>query len=77
MLQTIKASPGGVRNPFRKQQEVTKCVQSPLSLTERTLVEVHSTADTAENTDVSIIMLFERNVINQAQNSLKSLIQFL
>lgn len=48
---TIKASPGGVRNPFRKQQEVTKCVQSPLSLTERTLVEVHSTADTAENTD--------------------------
>ncbi|XP_059050858.1 WD repeat and HMG-box DNA-binding protein 1 [Achroia grisella] len=45
----IKSSPGGVRNPFRKQQEAIK-VQSPLSLTERTLVEVHSTDVPAENT---------------------------
>lgn len=41
----IKSSPGGARNPFKKQQETTRNVQSPLSLTERTLVEVHSTAD--------------------------------
>ncbi|XP_026758868.2 WD repeat and HMG-box DNA-binding protein 1 [Galleria mellonella] len=47
----IKSSPGGVRNPFRKQQETTKSVQSPLSLTDRTLVEVHSTDELAENTD--------------------------
>ncbi|KAL0901352.1 hypothetical protein ABMA27_006631 [Loxostege sticticalis] len=44
----IKSSPGGARNPFKKQQEATKNVQSPLSLTERTLVEVH---DHSENDD--------------------------
>ncbi|RVE48134.1 hypothetical protein evm_007194 [Chilo suppressalis] len=47
----IKSSPGGARNPFRKQQETAKNVQSPLSLTERTLVEVHSTGDLTENED--------------------------
>lgn len=49
----LKSSPGGARNPFKKQQEATKNVQSPLSLTERTLVEVHSTHDPSENEDVS------------------------
>lgn len=43
---------GGSRNPFKKQQEVTKNVQNPLSLTERNLVEVHST-NSGENKDVS------------------------
>ncbi|XP_045493437.1 WD repeat and HMG-box DNA-binding protein 1 [Colias croceus] len=46
----IKSSPGGARNPFKKQQDSSKTVQSPLALTERTLVEVHSTAET-ENDD--------------------------
>ncbi|XP_049875326.1 WD repeat and HMG-box DNA-binding protein 1 [Pectinophora gossypiella] len=41
----IKSSPGGARNPFKKQQEAVKNVQSPLSLTDRTLVEVHSTEE--------------------------------
>ncbi|CAK1540165.1 unnamed protein product [Leptosia nina] len=47
----IKSSPGGARNPFKKQQDTNKNVQSPLSLTERTLVEVHSTAEATENHD--------------------------
>ncbi|XP_039757600.1 WD repeat and HMG-box DNA-binding protein 1 [Pararge aegeria] len=47
----IKSSPGGARNPFRKQLETAKLVQSPLSLTERTLVEVHATEDQTENGD--------------------------
>lgn len=47
----IKSSPGGARNPFRKQQEATKVVQSPLSLTERNLVEIQSTAETSQNND--------------------------
>ncbi|XP_034835904.1 WD repeat and HMG-box DNA-binding protein 1 [Maniola hyperantus] len=47
----IKSSPGGARNPFRKQQEIAKVVQSPLSLTERTLVEVHATKDSSDNCD--------------------------
>ncbi|CAG9796474.1 unnamed protein product [Diatraea saccharalis] len=47
----IKSSPGGKRNPFRMQHEAVKNVQSPLSLTERTLVEVHSNGDHAENED--------------------------
>lgn len=42
---------GGSRNPFKKQQEVTKNAQNPLSLTDRNLVEVHST-DSQENKDV-------------------------
>ncbi|XP_022130304.2 WD repeat and HMG-box DNA-binding protein 1 [Pieris rapae] len=46
----IKSSPGGARNPFKKQQDSNKNVQSPLTLTERTLVEVHTT-ETAENSD--------------------------
>lgn len=57
-LQSIlKSSPGGARNPFKKQKEATKNVQSPLSLTERTLVEVHSTHEHAENEDVSHIYI--------------------
>lgn len=51
-FQPIKSSPGGARNPFRKKQESAKNAPSPLSLTERTLVEVHST-DAVENKDVS------------------------
>ncbi|CAH2050631.1 unnamed protein product, partial [Iphiclides podalirius] len=47
----IKSSPGGGRNPFRKQQDSAKNVQSPLSLTERTLVEVHATSNSTENKD--------------------------
>ncbi|CAG4978098.1 unnamed protein product [Parnassius apollo] len=47
----IKSSPSGARNPFKKQQDTTKNVQSPLSLTERTLVEIHATSDSAENKD--------------------------
>ncbi|XP_073957413.1 chromosome transmission fidelity 4 [Choristoneura fumiferana] len=46
----IKSSPAGIRNPFKKQQDNAKNVQSPLSLTARTLVDVHAT-DTSENTD--------------------------
>ncbi|XP_041975465.1 WD repeat and HMG-box DNA-binding protein 1 [Aricia agestis] len=45
----IKASPGGIRNPFKKQA-AAKTTASPLSLTERTLVEVHS-ENTTENDD--------------------------
>ncbi|CAH2102314.1 unnamed protein product [Euphydryas editha] len=47
----IRSSPGGARNPFRKQAEAAKVVQSPLSLTERTLVEVHAVEDKSENND--------------------------
>ncbi|XP_026497855.2 WD repeat and HMG-box DNA-binding protein 1 [Vanessa tameamea] len=47
----IKSSPGGARNPFRRQPDSTKAVQSPLSLTERTLVEVHAADDKTENDD--------------------------
>ncbi|KAJ0182402.1 hypothetical protein K1T71_001771 [Dendrolimus kikuchii] len=47
----IKCSPSGARNPFRKQQEATKNVQSPLTLTDRNLVEVHPTAESTENND--------------------------
>lgn len=55
----MKSSPGGARNPFRKQAEATKVVsQSPLSLTERTLVEVHAVEDKSENNDVSMIIIF-------------------
>lgn len=55
----MKSSPGGARNPFRKQAEAAKVVsQSPLSLTERTLVEVHAVEDKSENNDVSMIMIF-------------------
>ncbi|XP_063357928.1 uncharacterized protein LOC134647507 [Cydia amplana] len=71
----IKSSPAGVRNPFKKQQEATKNVPSPLSLTERTLVEVHST-EPSENTDPSTIQngetfvdWFSRNKSNlESQN---------
>ncbi|XP_061709099.1 WD repeat and HMG-box DNA-binding protein 1 [Cydia pomonella] len=71
----IKSSPAGVRNPFKKQQEATKSVQSPLSLTERTLVEVHST-EPSENTDPGTIQegetfvdWFSRNKSNlESQN---------
>ncbi|XP_072941317.1 WD repeat and HMG-box DNA-binding protein 1 [Epargyreus clarus] len=48
----IKSSPGGARNPFKKQHDASKSVQSPLTLTDRALVEVHSTAsDVSENSD--------------------------
>ncbi|KAL4716859.1 hypothetical protein ACJJTC_012670 [Scirpophaga incertulas] len=47
----IKSSPGGPRNPFKKQQDSTKHIQSPLSLTERTLIEVHASNDQTENED--------------------------
>lgn len=53
-MQPIKSSPAGLRNPFKKQQDNAKNVQSPLTLTARTLVDVHET-DTLENTDVSDI----------------------
>ncbi|CAH0727458.1 unnamed protein product, partial [Brenthis ino] len=45
----IRSSPGGARNPFKKQQEAVKAAQSPLSLTDRTLVEVHSTEEPIES----------------------------
>ncbi|XP_068626537.1 WD repeat and HMG-box DNA-binding protein 1 isoform X2 [Battus philenor] len=47
----IKASPGTGRNPFKKQQDGTKNVASPLTLTERILVDVHATNDSTENED--------------------------
>ncbi|OWR47950.1 acidic nucleoplasmic DNA-binding protein 1 [Danaus plexippus plexippus] len=47
----IKSSPGGARNPFKKHLD-NKPSQSPLSLTERTLVEVHQQqTDDTENSD--------------------------
>ncbi|XP_013197193.2 WD repeat and HMG-box DNA-binding protein 1 [Amyelois transitella] len=64
----IKSSPGGARNPFKKQQEASKNVQSPLTLTERTLVEVHSSDDVSENKDPlkpldgeTFVIWFDRN----------------
>ncbi|KAJ8735714.1 hypothetical protein PYW07_007334 [Mythimna separata] len=45
----VKSSPGRARNIFKKQATNTKSAQSPLSLTERTLVEVHRPADNSEN----------------------------
>ncbi|CAH0592617.1 unnamed protein product [Chrysodeixis includens] len=47
----IKSSPGRARNIFKKQASSTKNGPSPLSLTERTLVEVHNPADASENDD--------------------------
>ncbi|XP_050666670.1 WD repeat and HMG-box DNA-binding protein 1 [Leptidea sinapis] len=46
----IKPSPRAARNPFKKQQESAKIVPSTLTLTERTLVEVHAT-DTNTSSD--------------------------
>lgn len=47
----IKSSPGGPRNIFKKQATNTKSIQSPLSLTERVLVDVHKPNDSTENED--------------------------
>ncbi|XP_013135279.1 PREDICTED: WD repeat and HMG-box DNA-binding protein 1 [Papilio polytes] len=47
----IKSSPMGKRNPFRKQQDTIKSAQNPLSLTDRTLVEVHTNPESTENND--------------------------
>ncbi|XP_049691894.2 WD repeat and HMG-box DNA-binding protein 1 [Helicoverpa armigera] len=47
----IISSPGRARNIFKKKATSSKDAQSPLSLTDRTLVEVHRPADTSENDD--------------------------
>ncbi|KPJ08679.1 WD repeat and HMG-box DNA-binding protein 1 [Papilio machaon] len=64
----IKSSPMGKRNPFRKQQDTVKSIQNPLSLTDRTLVEVHTTPETMENNDPltplegeTFVLWFSRN----------------
>ncbi|KAJ2948140.1 hypothetical protein O0L34_g9942 [Tuta absoluta] len=41
----IKSSPGGARNPFKKQHEATKTGPSPLSLTDRNFVETPATEE--------------------------------
>ncbi|KAI5644928.1 minichromosome loss protein, mcl1, middle region domain-containing protein [Phthorimaea operculella] len=41
----IKSSPGGARNPFKKQQEAAKNGPSPLSLTDRNFVETPATEE--------------------------------
>ncbi|XP_053622607.1 WD repeat and HMG-box DNA-binding protein 1 [Plodia interpunctella] len=71
----IKSSPGGARNPFRKQQEAAKTAQNPLSLTDRNLVEVHST-DLSENNDTlkplegeTFVDWFSRNKKTMEQES--------
>ncbi|KAG6450529.1 hypothetical protein O3G_MSEX006602 [Manduca sexta] len=45
----IRPSSGGSRNPFKKSSESAKQVQSPLTLTDRTLVD--NIDDTTENND--------------------------
>ncbi|XP_048489495.1 WD repeat and HMG-box DNA-binding protein 1 [Plutella xylostella] len=47
----IKSSPGGARNPFKKQRDASRAAHSPLSLTERNLVELDSTQEVGENLD--------------------------
>ncbi|GBP37504.1 WD repeat and HMG-box DNA-binding protein 1 [Eumeta japonica] len=65
---SFRSSPGS-RNPFKKQQSTTKNIQSPLTLTDRALVEVHSTTDLEEdkenplkpNTGETFVDWFSRN----------------
>ncbi|CAG9135627.1 unnamed protein product [Plutella xylostella] len=47
----IKSSPGGARNPFKKQRDASRAAHSPLSLTDRNLVELDSTQEIGENLD--------------------------
>ncbi|KAF9801546.1 hypothetical protein SFRURICE_015040 [Spodoptera frugiperda] len=49
----IKSSPGRARNIFKKKSTNSSAAQSPLSLTERTLVEVHKPTENSENNDPS------------------------
>ncbi|KAH9641783.1 hypothetical protein HF086_003909 [Spodoptera exigua] len=49
----IKSSPGRARNIFKKKSTNSSVAQSPLSLTERTLVEVHKPTVNSENDDPS------------------------